>query len=343
MLFQKTIDTDQFGSLSRFFFLILLFTDCLLKQLHGELLPSWNEGQAKATILQFINETTKEGGNHYIPVGERIAVFDEDGTLWVEKPIYTEIFFAIEYIKSHANRHPEWKTQEPFRSVLADDKAALSHLSQKDVLKIIAASHAGITIDNFHKEVADWLEKAEHPRFERPFTQLIYQPMLEVMELFRTKQFKIYICSGGGQEFIRSFSEKVYGIPPERVIGTASKTKFEYRDGHPVLMKVADLLFINDKSGKPEGINLIIGKRPVAAFGNSTGDREMLEWTQGGKGKTLELLVHHDDPVREYAYGPDSKIGTFSVALEDEAKKKDWIIVSMKNDWKVIFPFEEIK
>ena len=322
------------------FYIIFLCPFYFIGYIHSEALPSWNEGAAKTAIIQFIKETTEQGNKNFIPIEERIVTFDEDGTLWVEQPMYVEIFFAIEYIQAHAEKHPEWKEQEPFKSILLDAQRALATLSQEDVEKIIAVSHSGMSISDFHEEVRNWLKKVIHPRFKRPFTELVYQPMLEVIALFRDHAYKVYICSGGGQEFIRAFAEKTYGIPPERVIGTAGKIKYEYQEGHPLLMKIPELLFINDKQGKPEGINLIIGKHPVAAFGNSIGDRQMLEWTQGTKTKTLECLIHHDDAEREYAYGPDSKTGTFSTDLMDEAKKQQWIVVSMKNDWKVIFPFQ---
>lgn len=303
-------------------------------------LPSWNDGNAKNTIIQFIKETTEPGSPNFIKPSDRIATFDQDGTLWLEQPFYTEAIFGLDTIKALAPEHPEWKNQEPYKSILDNNMEAIKNFTLLDIEKMIAASHAGITTEAFQQRVHNWFSKAINPRFKRPYTQLIYQPMLEVINLFKAKGFKTYIVSGGGQEFIRDISEKVYGIPVEQVIGSASKLKYEYQNNQPVLMKLPEVLFIDDKTGKPSAIQLIIGKRPVAAFGNSDGDQQMLEWSQTGNGKRLQLLVHHDDAEREYAYDTDSKIGTFSKALMDEAKAKGWIVVSMKNDWKVIFPWE---
>jgi phosphoglycolate phosphatase-like HAD superfamily hydrolase len=318
---------------------------CLLclfawKQMQADPLPSWNEGAAKHALLQFVREATQEGGENFIPLAERIATFDEDGTLWVEQPLYVELFFVLDRIRSELPKHPEWRDKEPFKSLLMGAKA-LDHLSKEEIVALIVLTHTGMTVDAFHRSVSNWLETAIHPRFKRPFTELVYQPMLEVMQLLREHGFSIYIVSGGGQEFIRAFAQKVYGIPPGNVIGSAGKVKYEYQNGQPVLIKLPEIMFIDNREGKPEGINLIVGKRPVAAFGNSIGDQQMLEWTQAGKGKNLELLVHHDDPEREYAYGPESKIGTFSHALMEEAKGRHWIVVSMKKDWKVIFPWQQ--
>ncbi len=317
--------------------LSLLF---ICEGVQADVLPSWNDGVAKRSIIQFVKDVTDQANEAYIKPEDRIATFDEDGTLWVEQPLYAQVFFAIDSLKSRAFQHPEWKNREPFKTILSGNLEALQKLSPKDIEHILAFTHTGMTVEEFHQQVSNWLEKAVHPRFKRPFTELVYQPMLEVIQLLRDNQFDIYIVSGGGQEFIRAFAEKVYKIPPSHVIGTASKVKYEYRNGHPVLLKAPSLLFVDDKAGKPEGINLIIGKRPVAAFGNSIGDQQMLEWTQDGPGKRLELLVYHDDAAREYAYGPNSTIGTFTVVLMDEAIKQGWIVVSMKNDWKIIFPWQ---
>ena len=324
------------------FFIISLFLLSGTINAVSDPLPSWNEGATKESIINFVKEVTDEGSKNYIPPKNRIATFDEDGTLWVEQPLYAEFFFALETIKSLAPEHPELANKEPFKSILSGDADAIKNLNEHDMEQLIGITHSGMTLDEFHQRVNDWLKKATHPRFKKPFTDLVYQPMLEAMQLLRDNQFLIFIASGGGQEFIRVFAEQLYGTPPGHIIGTTGKVKYEYRDGHPVLIKLPEVLFVDVNGGKPEGINLIIGQRPVIAFGNSTGDQQMLEWTQGNKGKTLELLVHHDDPVREYAYGPDSKIGTFSVALMDEAKKQNWKVISMKNDWKVIFPWEKI-
>lgn len=301
-------------------------------------LPSWSDGSVKNAILEFVKDTTQQESLNFVPLQERVATFDQDGTLWVEQPFYAQIFFVIDSIKALAPQHPEWKEKEPFKSILAGNLDIIKTLKIGDVEQLVAETHFGITIDEYQQRVRNWLAKAVHPRFNKPFTELIYQPMLEVIQLLKNHGFKIYIVSGGGQEFIRAYAEQIYGIGPEHVIGSAGKVKYEYQNGQPVLMKRAEMLFVDDKGGKPEGINLIIGRRPYAAFGNSVGDREMLEWTQAGKGKRLELLVHHDDAEREYAYGSESKIGTFSEALLEEAKQKNWIVVSMKNDWKTIFP-----
>lgn len=303
-------------------------------------LPSWNDGTAKKNILNFVERVTNEKSSQHIPIKDRVATFDQDGTLWLEQPIYTQFIFAIDRIKALASQHPEWKEKEPFKTVLSGDLQAITRFTIQDVEQIIAATHSGMTVDSFEQTVRDWLCQATNPRYQKPYTQLIYQPMLEVLELLRKHQFEIYIVSGGGQEFIRVYSDQVYGIPVEKVIGTASRVKYSYINGEPVLIKLPEVLFIDDKVGKPEGINLIIGKRPIAAFGNSDGDREMLEWVKGSKENSLRFLIHHDDSVREYAYGPESRVGTFSDSLMKEAEKHGWVVVSMKNDWKVIFPWE---
>lgn len=305
-------------------------------------LPSWNEGSAKHAILQFIQDTTTEGSKDYIPLDNRIAVFDQDGTLWVEQPVYTQFFFALDTIKNLYPKHPEWKNEEPYKTILEEDFEKIKNFSMQDIEKIIAVTHANMTVSEFQENVRAWLSQATHPRFKKPYTELIYQPMLEVIYYFESHGYKVYIVSGGGQEFIRVYAKKVYGIPTERIIGSSGKVKFDYKDGKPSLIKLPEVLFINDKQGKPEAINLILGKIPVAAFGNSDGDQQMLEWSGSAKAKTFQLLVHHDDPVREYAYDKDSKIGTFSQALMEEANKKNWTVVSMKNDWKKIFSFDSI-
>lgn len=306
-------------------------------------LPSWNDGDTKQAIIEFVQEVTKEGGKNYVPPSDRIATFDQDGTLWVEQPMYCEMFFVLDKIREMSSKHPEWKNTEPFKAVISNDIQALEHLTEHDEEILVLASHSNITVDDFHLEVTDWLKKAIHPRYKKPFTELVYQPMLEVMQYFEKNQFRVYIVSGGGQEFMRSFTEKMYGLLPGWVIGTTMVTEYQYHKGHPLLVVSPKVLFINNGPGKVEGINLIIGQRPIAAFGNSSGDQQMLEWTQVTKGKTLELLVHHDDDVREYAYGPNSKIGTFPIALMAEARKEGWLIVSMKNDWKIIFPWDQKK
>lgn len=303
-------------------------------------LPSWNQGPARQAVLDFVEAATTEASRQYVPPAQRIATFDQDGTLWVEQPLYTQVVFAIDRVKELAPKHPEWKTQPPFETLLSGGPSALAEFSIQDFERIIAETHSGITIDEFHAVVRRWLATARHPRFKRPYTELVYQPMLEVMKLLRDRGFKTYIVTGGGQEFVRVYAEQVYGVPPEQVIGSAAGTHYEYADGKPVLVKRPKALLIDDRGGKPEGINLFIGRRPLAAFGNSTGDQQMLEWTQADPGARLMMLVHHDDAAREYDYGADSKVGTFSAALMTEAKNRQWTVISMKDDWKRIFPFE---
>ena len=303
-------------------------------------LPSWNDGKAKQSITEFVTKVTKEGSSDFVPPEQRIATFDNDGTLWCEQPMYFQLFFALDRVKTLAPQHPEWKTKEPFASLLKGDvKGALAG-GEHAILEIIVATHAGMTTAEFEKIVADWIATAKHPKFKRPYTECIYQPMVELLAYLRANGFKTFIVSGGGIEFMRPWTEKVYGIPPEQVVGSSIKTKYEMRDGKPVLMRLPEMNFIDDKAGKPVGINSHIGRRPIAAFGNSDGDQQMLEWTQAGDGARLMMLVHHDDATREFAYGAESKIGTFSDALMAEAKKDGWTVISMKNDWKQIFAFE---
>jgi phosphoglycolate phosphatase-like HAD superfamily hydrolase len=303
-------------------------------------LPSWNDGAAKKSITEFVERVTKEGSPDFVPPEERIATFDNDGTLWCEQPMYFQLFFALDRVKALAPQHPEWKTKEPFASLLKGDvKAALAG-GERAMLEIIVATHAGMTTAEFEQIVKEWIATAKHPKFKRPYTDCVYQPMIELLAYLRVNGFKTFIVSGGGIEFMRPWTEKVYGIPPEQVVGSSIKTKYEWRDGKPVLMRLPEMNFIDDKTGKPVGINSHIGRRPIAAFGNSDGDQQMLEWTQAGSGARLMMLVHHDDAVREFAYGAESKIGTFSDALMAEAKKNAWTVISMKSDWKVIFPFE---
>jgi haloacid dehalogenase-like hydrolase len=302
-------------------------------------LPSWNDGATKKSITDFVAKVTTEGSSDFVPPNERIATFDNDGTLWCEQPIYFQVMFALDRVKVLAPKHPEWKTKEPFASLLKGDvKGALAG-GEKAIVEIIAVTHSGMTVAEFEKIVADWIATAQHPKFKRPLTECVYQPMIELLAYLRANGFKTFIVSGGGIEFMRPWTEKVYGIPPEQVVGSSIKTKYEMRDGKPVLMRLPEMNFIDDKTGKPVGINSHIGRRPVAAFGNSDGDQQMLEWTQAGGGTRLMMLVHHDDAVREFAYGADSKIGTFSDALMAEAKKDGWTVISMKDDWKTIFAF----
>jgi hypothetical protein len=303
-------------------------------------LPSWNDGKAKQSIIDFVAKVTTAGSADFVPVPERIATFDNDGTLWCEQPLYSQFLFALDRVKALAPQHPEWKEKEPFASILkGDPKAALAG-GVRAMLEIVMATHAGMTAEEFELTVKDWLATARHPKFKRPYTECVYQPMLELLAYLRANGFKTFIVSGGGIEFMRPWTEKVYGIPPEQVVGSSIKTKFELRDGKPVLVRLPEISFIDDKDGKPVGIDEHIGRRPIAAFGNSDGDREMLEYTQGGGGARLMMLVHHDDAAREFAYGADSKIGTFSDALTAEAKKNAWTVISMKDDWKRIFAFQ---
>jgi len=300
-------------------------------------LPSWNDGHSKQSIVQFVTDVTRQGGSKFVPVDQRIATFDNDGTLWVEQPIYTQFIFAIARVKALAPKHPEWKQQQPFKAVLDGDMKALGASGERGMVQIMMATHTGMTTDQFETNVKDWIRTAQHPRFHRPYTKCVYQPMLELLVYLRANRFKTYIVSGGGIEFMRAWAEQVYGIPPEQVIGSAIKTRFEMQNGAPVLLRLPEVDFVDDKAGKPVGIQKFIGRRPVAAFGNSDGDQQMLEWTAAGPGARLMLLVHHTDAVREYAYDRQSSIGTLNKAL-DEANAKGWVVVDMKRDWKTIFP-----
>ena len=304
-------------------------------------LPSWNDGKNKQAIVEFVAKVTKPESPDFVPVPARIATFDNDGTLWCEQPLYFQLFFALDRVKALAPQHPEWKDKEPFASLLKGDlKAALAG-GEHAIGEIVMATHAGMSTEEFEKIVKDWIATAKHPKFKQPFTACVYQPMVELLAYLRTNGFKTFIVSGGGIEFMRPWSETVYGIPPEQVVGSSIKTQYEMKDGKPVLMRLPAVDFIDDKAGKPVGINSHIGRRPILAFGNSTGDQQMLEYTQGGPGARLMLLVHHDDAEREFAYGPDSKIGTFPEELMAEATKGHWKVISMKDDWKTIFAFEK--
>jgi hypothetical protein len=304
-------------------------------------LSSWKDTAPRKAIVAFLEKVTTPGSADFIPAAERIAVFDNDGTLWAEQPMYFQLAFALDRVKALAPQHPEWKTKEPFASLLKGDlKGALAG-GERAMLEIVMATHPGMTTDEFDRVVRDWVATARHPKTGRPYTEMVYQPMLELLAYLRANGFKAFIVSGGGVEFMRPWTERVYGIPPEQVIGSSIKTKFELRDGKPVLVRLPEINFIDDKAGKPVGINQHIGRRPVAAFGNSDGDQQMLEYTQVGDGARLMMLVHHDDATREYAYGPKSKVGTFTDALMAEAKQKGWVVISMKNDWKRIFEWEQ--
>ncbi len=302
-------------------------------------LPSWNEGPVKKSIIDFVTRVTKKGGPDYVKPELRIATIDNDGTLWVEQPMYTQLAFALDRVKVLAPQHPEWKTIQPFKAVLDGDADALAASGEKGMVEIIAATHSGMSTDDFLKIVGDWLATAKHPRFKRLYTELAYQPMLELLAYLRANQFKTFIVSGGGQEFMRVFAEKTYDVPPEQVVGSGSATQFQTWDEAPVLMRLPKIDFIDDGPGKPVGINRFIGRHPIFAFGNSDGDKEMLEWTAARPGLSFMGLVHHTDAVREYAYDRQSKFGKLDKAL-DEANAKGWAVVDMKNDWKTIFPPE---
>jgi hypothetical protein len=325
------------------FVLLAIVIACLTTAYAQGPLPSWNDGPAKKSITEFVAKVTKEGSPDFVPPEERIATFDNDGTLWCEQPMYFQLLFALDRVKALSPQHPEWKTKEPFASLLKGDVKAAFAGGERAMLEIIVVTHAGMTTAEFEQIVKDWIATAKHPKFKRPYTECVYQPMVELLAYLRANGFKTFIVSGGGIEFMRPWTEKVYGIPPEQVVGSSIKTKYEWRDGKPVLMRLPEMNFIDDKTGKPVGINSHIGRRPIAAFGNSDGDQQMLEWTQAGSGARLMMLVHHDDAVREFAYGAESKIGTFSDALMAEAKKNNWTVISMKDDWKKIFSFEEVK
>jgi phosphoserine phosphatase len=310
-------------------------------------LPSWNEGPAKQAILDFVRATTEQASPKFVPLEDRIATFDQDGTLWVEHPIYSQVVYCLDRVPAVVEKAPKLKNVEPFKTVLSGNREAIAKFSLHDLEKIVVATLTGMPVEDFDAEAKKWLATAKDPRWKRPYTDLIYQPMLEVMQHLRGNGFKTYIVTGGGQDFVRTYSQQAYGIPPEQVVGTAGGTKFGYhKDGRPFLTKEPKLLLNDDKAGKPEGIHLMIGRRPYAAFGNSDGDREMLEYTGAGAGARLMMLVLHDDAKREYAYGPaqglpDTKVGTFAQALYDEAKKSGWTVISMKNDWKRLFSFEQ--
>lgn len=299
-------------------------------------LPSWNKGTVKTSIVEFVKKVTQKGSTHFVPVAERIAAFDNDGTLWAEQPMYFQLAFAIDRVKALAPQHPEWKEKEPFASILKGDiKAALAG-GEKALFELVMTTHAGMTTEEFQKVVADWITTARHPKTGRLYTQMVYQPMLELLSYLRANGFKTYIVSGGGIEFMRPWAERVYGIPPEQIVGSSIKTKFEMRDGKPVLVRLPEINFIDDKEGKPVGIQMHIGRRPVMAFGNSDGDLQMLQWTSAGSGSRFCMYVHHDDSKREWAYDRESHIGKLDKGLE-VAKSEGWTVVSMKDDWNKIF------
>jgi phosphoserine phosphatase len=303
-------------------------------------LPSWNDGAAKQAILNFVAAVTREGSPDFVPPAERIATFDNDGTLWIEQPMPVQMAFALDRVKLLAPQHPEWKDKQPFKAVLEGDMKTLAETGERGLVELITVSHAGMTTEEFSKIVTDWLATARDPRFERPYTELVYQPMLELLTYLRANGFKTFIVSGGGIEFMRAWAERVYGIPPEQVVGSSIKTEFQMRDGRPTLFRLAEINFNDDKGGKPVGINQHIGRRPIAAFGNSDGDLEMLQWTTMMGGARFGLIVHHTDAEREYAYDRNVTMGRLDKAWDAAAVNK-WTVVDMKRDWKVIFPFEK--
>jgi len=306
----------------------------------GDPLPSWNDGPTKQSITDFVDRVTDPASPDFVPAPARIAVFDNDGTLWAEQPLYFQLLFALDRVRALADERPEWRGRQPFQAILDDDRDALSQLSLHDVLQVVMATHAGMTTDEFAGIVDSWLATARHPRFDQPFTRMAYQPMLELLDYLRASGFKTFIVSGGGIDFMRVLTEEVYGIPPEQVIGSMGQTAFELRDEGPVLVKQPGLDFVDDKEGKPVGIHRFIGRRPIAAFGNSDGDLQMLQYTAAGEGPSLLVLVHHDDAEREWAYDRQSSIGHLDAAL-DEARERGWTVISMKDDWRRVFAFEQ--
>ena len=333
-----------FSMFARIFAALALILAAGAVQAMGQMpdpLPSWNEGSAKQAILDFVAAVTREDSPDFVPVPERIATFDNDGTLWPEQPMYVQLAFALDRVKALAPEHPEWKDKPHFKAILDGDLKALSSLGEKEAVELLMETHAGITTEEFARIVKDWLASARHPRFNRPYTELVYQPMIELLGFLRAKGFKTFIVSGGGIEFLRPWTERVYGIPPEQVIGSSIKTKFQIKDGVPELFRLPEVDFVNDKDGKPVGINQRIGRRPIAAFGNSDGDLEMLQWTTlpGGR-RRLGLIVHHTDAEREYAYDRKSPFGKLDAAL-DVAEANGWIVADMKRDWNRVFKVEQ--
>jgi hypothetical protein len=303
----------------------------------AQALPSWNDTPTKAAIMSFVEKVTQDGSPDFVMPADRVAVFDNDGTLWSEQPMYTQLAFIIDRVKAMAPDHPEWKAKEPFKSLLAGDAKGVAASGQKGLLELVAATHAGMTTEAFEATVTDWLKTARHPKFNRPYLECVYQPQIELLQYLRDHGFKTFIVSGGGIDFMRPWTHEVYGIPPDQVVGSSIKAKYEVRDGEPVIVKLPEIDFIDDKAGKPVGIHKFIGKRPILAFGNSDGDFEMLEYVTTGSGARLGLILHHDDAEREAAYDRESHVGKLTRGL-DEAQARGWVLVSMKSDWAVVFP-----
>lgn len=332
----------------------LLLTGCLKKSENKQVevvvkdttsfkidpLPSWNEGKTKAAIIDYIKDVTNKESANFIPEIDRIATFDNDGNLWSEQPAYFQLFFAMDRVKELAKDHPEWQNKQPFKAVLENDMKTLIASGEKGIMELVMATHAGITTDEFELLVKNWLETAQHPRFNKPYNQLIYQPMLELLDYLRTNDFKTFIVSGGGIEFMRPWVEEAYGIPKDQVVGSSIATEYDYNNGSPVIRRLSKIDFIDDKAGKPVGINKFIGRKPVFASGNSDGDLQMMQWTDSNTYKSFQLYLHHTDADREWAYDRESHIGQFNKGL-DEALEKGWTIIDMKNDWKTIYPFQK--
>lgn len=318
---------------------IVLFTQFTTAENNSQILPSWNQGNSRTAIIDFVNRVTTENSPDYLRPAERIAVFDNDGTLWSEKPFYFQVFFMIDRLKAMAIANPEWSNTQPYKAILENDQQAIAHFTDKDIMELLAVTHSGMTVEEFNSIATEWLKTAKHPRFNRLFTELVFQPMLELLDYLRTKEFKTFIVSGGGIEFLRAFSETVYGIPPEQVVGSSLKTRFEEQNGRFVLMKLPELGSYDDKEGKPININLHIGRRPILAFGNSDGDLPMLQYTDSEKQPSLILILHHDDEKREWAYDRKSSVGRLDKAW-DEAEKRGWTVVSMRRDFKRVYPFD---
>ena len=316
----------------------ILLSSCTQKQIKSEdPLPSWNDGKTKQSIMDFVNDVTKEGSTNFVKPEDRIATFDNDGTLWSEQPYYFQLQFALDRVKTMSVNHPEWKDNPLFKAVLNNDIKKVLSFGEKGLAEIMALTHTGMTTEEFSQSVKEWIDTAKHPKTNKLYKEMVFQPMLELLDYLRANDFKTYIVSGGGIEFMRPWTEEVYGIPSEQVIGSSVKTKFEIRNGRPVLVKLPEIDFIDDKEGKPVAINKFIGKRPIASFGNSDGDLQMLQWTAAGDGKRLMVYIHHTDAQREWAYDRESHVGRFDKGL-DEAIQKGWILVDMKNDWKIIYP-----
>jgi phosphoglycolate phosphatase-like HAD superfamily hydrolase len=320
---------------------LMLVAALTAAQAQSDALPSWNDGAVKKSITDFVARVTRQGTPDFVPVAGRIATFDNDGTLWSEQPMYFQMAFAIDRVKALAPKHPQWTTEQPFKALLSNDIKAVAATGEKGLVSIVTTTHSGMSVDEFHRTVLDWLDTARHPRFKRPYTSLVYQPMLELLTYLRANGFKTFIVSGGGIDFMRPWTEKIYGIPPEQVVGSSGVTRFQIgADGKPVLMKLAQVEFIDDGPGKPVGINRFIGRRPIFAFGNSDGDLQMLQWTAAGNGARFMGIVHHTDGEREYAYDRQSHIGRLDKAL-DEGRTRGWAIADMKRDWRTIFPAEQ--